>query len=52
MNTRSVQRALNSIMGQGPHPPTAEGMSNGLHGEGEGRCGEKEEEGEEEKERQ
>ena len=32
MNTRSVQRALNSIMGQGLHPPTAEGMSNGVHG--------------------
>ena len=44
MNTRSVQRALNSIMGQGPHPPTAEGMSNGLHGEEEGRGGKEERE--------
>ena len=30
MNTRSVQRALNSIMGHGA--PTAEAMNNGIHG--------------------
>ena len=30
MNTRSVQRALNSIMGHGA--PSAEAMNNGVHG--------------------
>ena len=32
MNTRSVQRALNSIMGHGG-APSSEAMSNGMQGE-------------------